>query len=239
MKGKNPISEKLYGVLGNKRRQIMIFTMGALIINLSYSVYNALLGIMQKSVWFITMGVYYAILSIMRIIAVKGEYKQNKTQMPKEISIMRTTGIMFFLLTFTLTGSICLSLKYDLAKSYDTITMITIATYTFPKIVIAVINLIKSKKQDSPLIITIRNISISDALVSMLSMQMSMFATFGEGEAGKSHTMNVITGAGVCFCIVLIGLSMVRNSKKMNKAILHCQPANSVASADTVVLGQH
>lgn len=128
----------------------------------------------------------------MRMLAVRGEYKQDKkAQMPKEISIMRTTGIMLFLLTFTLTGSICLSLKYDLAKSYGTITMITIATYTFPKIVIAVINLVKAKKHDSPLIITIRNISISDALVSMLSMQMSMFATFGKGETGKSHTMNV------------------------------------------------
>lgn len=220
MKGKPSIYEKLCRVFGNKRQQIILVTTGSLIINLSYSVYNALLGIMQKSVWFITMGIYYAILSIMRIIAVRGEYKQDKkTQLPKEISIMRTTGIMLFLLTFTLTGSICLSLKYDLAKSYGTITMITIATYTFPKIVIAVINLVKAKKQDSPLIITIRNISISDALVSMLSMQMSMFATFGKEEAGKSHTMNIITGAGVCFCIVLIGLSMVCNSKKLNKNI--------------------
>lgn len=220
MKGKIPIYEKLCRVFGNKRQQIMIFTMVSLVINLSYSMYNALLGIMQKSVWFITMGIYYAILSIMRIIAVRGEYKQDKkAQMPKEISIMRTTGIMLFLLTFTLTGSICLSLRYDLAKSYGTITMITIATYTFSKIVIAVINLGKAKKQDSPLIITIRNISISDALVSMLSMQMSMFATFGKEEAGKSHIMNVITGAVVCFCIVLIGLSMVHNSKKMNKYI--------------------
>lgn len=215
MKGKKPIYKKLYMVLGNKRQQIIIFTIGSLIINLSYSVFNALLGIMQKSVWFITMGAYYAILSIMRIIAVKGEYKQSKkARMLKEISIMRTTGIMLFLLTFTLTGSICLSLRYDLAKSYDSITMITIATYTFTKIVIAFINSVKAKKHDSPLIITIRNISISDALVSMLSMQMSMFATFGKEESGKSHTMNVITGAGVCFCIVLIGLSMIYNSKQ-------------------------
>lgn len=220
MKGRHPIYEKSCRIFGNKRQQIIIFTTGSLIINLSYSIYNMLLGILQTSIWFLTMGVYYAILSIMRMIAIRDEYRQDKkTQMPKEISIMRTTGIMFFLLTFTLTGSICLSLKYDLAKSYGTITMITIATYTFPKIVIAVINLIKAKKHDSPLITTIRNISISDALVSMLSMQMSMFATFGKEEAEKSHTMNVITGAGVCFCIVLIGLSMVLNSKKMNKNI--------------------
>lgn len=169
MKGKNPIYEKSCRVFGDMRHQIIIFTTGSLMINLSYSVYNTFLGIIQKSIWFLTMGIYYAILSIMRMIAVRGEYKQDKkTQMPKEISIMRTTGIMLFLLTFTLTGSICLSLKYDLAKSYGTIAMITIATYTFPKIVIAVINLVKAKKHDSPLIITIRNISISDALVSML-----------------------------------------------------------------------
>lgn len=61
MKAKNPIYEKLCRVFGNKRQQIIIFTMGSLFINLSYSIYNALLGITQKSVWFITMGIYYAI----------------------------------------------------------------------------------------------------------------------------------------------------------------------------------
>lgn len=220
MKNKNAIYESLYEILKNKRQQIIILTTVSLIINLSYSLYNTLFGIMQKSIWFITTGIYYAILSIMRLIAVKGELKQNKEAgMLKEISIMKTTGIMLFILTFTLTGSICLSLKYDLAKSYGTIMMITIATYTFPKIIIAVHNLIKARKYDTPLIITIRNISISDALVSMLSMQMSMFATFGKGETDKSYTMNVITGAVVCLCIVIIGLLMIYHSKKMNKNI--------------------
>lgn len=66
------------------------------------------------------------------------------------------------------------TLLCNLAKSYGTITMITIATYTFLKIVAAVVNLVKARKYDSLLIIILRNISISDALVSMLSMQMSM-----------------------------------------------------------------
>lgn len=211
---------QLYRILKNKHQQIIILTTGSLIINLFYSLYNTLLGIMQKSIWFITMGIYYAILSIMRLLAVKGELNHNKeSRMLKEFSIMKTIGIMFFLLTFTLTGSICLTLKYDLAKSYDTIIMITIATYTFPKVVIAVNNLIKARKHDTPLIITIRNINISDALVSILSMQMSMFTTFGSGETVKSHTMNVITGAVVCLCIIIIGISMIYHSNKLNKDV--------------------
>lgn len=179
-----------------------------------YAVYNGVLGIWRQSVWFITMGMYYAILSVMRFLAVKAD---KTTQMSRELSIMKTVGILLFLLIFILTGSVCLSLKYDLPKRYGTIAMITIATYTFTKFVIAVINLVKAKKHYTPLIITIRNINISDVLVSILSMQMSMYATFGSEETDKVRTMNVITGAGVCLCIILIGLSMIYYSRKMSK----------------------
>lgn len=205
---------------GNKRQQIMIVTIGSLIINLLYAVYNGVLGIWGQSVWFITMGMYYAVLSIMRVLAVKGEYRSVRTvRMLRELSIMKTVGILLFLLTFILTGSIYLSLKYDLPKRYGTIIMITIATYTFVKVVMAVINFVKARKHYTPLIITIRNISISDALVSLLSMQMSMYATFSRRETDNSYIMHVITGAGVCLCIVLIGVSMIRYSVKMSKNI--------------------
>lgn len=220
MKFKHIPHDTLSKLSGNKRQQIMIVTTGSLIINLLYAVYNGALGILGQSVWFITMGMYYAVLSIMRVLAVKGEYRSDKTlQMPRELSVMKTVGILLLLLTFILTGSICLSLKYDLPKHYGTIIMITIATYTSVKVVMAVINFVKARKHYTPLIITIRNISISDALVSLLSMQMSMYATFGKGETGNSHTMHVITGAGVCLCIVCIGVSMIRYSKKMSQSI--------------------
>ena len=211
MKFKHIPYDTLSKLSGNKRQQIMIVTTGSLIINLLYAVYNGALGIWGQSIWFITMGMYYTVLSIMRVLAVKGEYRTCKTaQMPRELSIMKTVGILLLLLTLILTGSICLSLKYDLPKRYGTIIMITIATYTSVKVVMAVINFVKARKHYTPLIITIRNISISDALVSLLSMQMSMYATFGEGKTDSSHTMHVITGAGICLCIVLIGISMIR-----------------------------
>lgn len=65
------------------------------------------------------MGMYYAV-SIMHVIAVKEEYKQT-AQMPRALSVMKTVGILLLLLTFILTGTICLSLKYNLPKHYDTI----------------------------------------------------------------------------------------------------------------------
>lgn len=219
MKFKHIPYDTLSKLSGDKRQQIMIVTTGSLIINLLYALYNGVLGILGQSVWFITMGMYYAVLSIMRVMAVKEEYKQT-AQMPGELSVMKTVGLLLLLLTFILTGTICLSLKYNLPKRYDTIIMITIATYTFVKVVMSVINFVKARKHYTLLIITIRNISICDALVSLLSLQMSMYATFGKGETDNSHTMHVITGAGVCLCTVWIGVSMIRSSKKMSKNIV-------------------
>lgn len=115
MKYKHIPYNTLSKLSGNKRQQIMIVTTGSLIINLLYAVYNGVLGICEQSVWFITMGMYYMVLSIMRVLVVKGEYRSDRTvQMPRELSIMKSVGVLLLLLTFILTGSICLSLKYDL-----------------------------------------------------------------------------------------------------------------------------
>ena len=76
-----------------------------------------------------------------------------------------------------------------------------------------IVNFIKARKGNTPLIMTIRNISICDAIVSLLSLEKSMYATFGD-ENGNSHIMTILTGAGVCASIILIGISMIRYSNK-------------------------
>ncbi len=197
-----------------RQKRIVIFTGISLLINLLYALYNGFLGVYGQSIWFMTMGIYYAILSCMRFIAIQCAYKNRKNnRIEKEYIIMKADGILLFLLTFVLTGSISLSLKYDLYKEYNEIIMITIATYTFYKVISAIVNFIKARKGNTPLIMTIRNISICDALVSLLSLEKSMYATFGD-ENGNSHIMTILTGAGVCASIILIGISMIRYSNK-------------------------
>lgn len=197
-------------LLKEKRKRIIIITAGSFLVNLLYALYNGFLGIYAQSVWFITMGIYYAILSCMRFIAIQCEYNHRGVhRLDKEQVIMKADGILLFLLAFVLTGSICLSLKYDLYKKYNEIIMITIATYTFYRVISAIVNFIKSKKNNTPLIMTIRNIGICDALVSLLSLEKSMYATFGD-ENGNSYIMTILTGAGVCASIILIGISMIR-----------------------------
>ena len=123
-------------------------------------------------------------------------------------------GILLLVLNFALTGVILLTIAQDTAKRYSEVVVISIATYTFYKIIMAVANMVKVRKTRSPVLITIRNIGTADALVSMLTLQATMLASF-QGKGGlDAKRMNAITGMVVCVLILALGVSMIHYAFK-------------------------
>lgn len=92
--------------------------------------------------------------------------------------------------------------------------MITIATYTFTKITLAIINYIKRNKFNSHIISTIRCIALCDATVSMYSMQKSMLVSFEGMTINKISLMNTLTGAGIVIIVIALGVLLIKKSKK-------------------------
>ena len=126
-------------------------------------------------------------------------------------------GILLLALNFALTGVILLTIAQDTAKRYSEVVVISIAIYTFYKIIMAVANMVKVRKTRSPVLIAIRNIGTADALVSMLTLQATMLASF-QGKGGlDANRMNAITGMVVCVLILALGVSMIRYAFKNQK----------------------
>ena len=126
-------------------------------------------------------------------------------------------GILLLALNFALTGVILLTIAQDTAKRYSEIMVISIAAYTFYKITMAVVNMVKVRKRKSPILITIRNIGAADALVSMLTLQAAMFASFQDKNSLNTNQMNAITGLSVCILISILGISMIWYAWKKKK----------------------
>ena len=55
-------------------------------------------------------------------------------------------GILLLVLNFALTWVILLTIAQDTARRYSEIVVISIATYTFYKIIMAVVNMVKVRK---------------------------------------------------------------------------------------------
>lgn len=203
-------------LLNEPRYRVIYGAAWALAINMLYALYNGALGIVNRSIWFMTMSAYYSILSMTRFSAVLCERRSGGAEARgTEFFVMKLTGALLAVLSITMGGVIHISLAQDIAVRHGTIVMITIAAYTFYKITMAIIRAVKQRKNPSPLLAVIRGIGYADVAASVFTLQRSMIVSFNGMPARDAFIMNVLVGFAACVFILAIGISMiVRGIKK-------------------------
>lgn len=201
-------------IISNQRYRIILSAAVAFVFNLFYAIYHLALGVLNFSFWFIAMCAFYGILATMRFSVVLYERTHQKLSSDDtELFVMKLSGILLVVLGVVLAAVNYISLSQNIAAKHEEIIMITIATYTFYKITIAIVKAVKQRKNPSPLLKTIRNIGYAEVSASILTLQRSMLVSFGSMSAGKIHFMNAVTGAIICLFVLILGSSMIIKSK--------------------------
>ena len=180
----------------------------SLAINFLYAIGNCIVGFLNFSWWFITVGAYYTVLAVTRFSVLQVKRKANGNY-DTELFARRITGVLLVMLSVCIVGVNILSAVKDRGTNFHIIVMITIATYTFTKITIAIIGMVKAKCFTSPAIKTLRNISLADACVSIYSMQRSMLVSFPGMEAADILLLNILTGTAVWIVVLLLGINLI------------------------------
>ena len=179
-----------------------------LVINFVYALGNCLIGFLAHSWWFITVGAYYAVLTVTKFSVLQVKRKANGNY-DTELFARRITGILLVVLSFCIIGVNILSAVKERGTVFHEIVMITIATFTFIKITMAIIGMVKAKHSASPVQKTLRNISLADACVSICSMQRSMLQSFPGMEVNAIQLLNILTGTAVWIIVLLLGINLI------------------------------
>lgn len=202
--------------LQDRERRTIVTASAGFGLNLLYALYNGALGLINYSIWFAAMCAYYIILAAMRFSAVLYGRKRDRGG---EL-VARLFGALFVVLSAVLAGVVRLSLTRDTAVRYGTIVMITIATYTFSKITMAVIRAIWARRNPSGLRAAIRSVGYAEAAASVFTLQKSMLVSFEGMTGAEIYTMNLLTGSAVWLFVFVLGIYMM---KKGGKKIWHSQ----------------
>lgn len=177
--------------------------LGSLILNIAFCAYYFILGTMTKSWWLITLGTYYFILCATRFVVLRAKEMKR--------FVTKFTGWMLILLTLPLIGTVVLSIIKDRGHAFHMIAMIAIATYSFVKIVFAIVNFMKSRRGASAAFVTLRNISLADGFVSIFALQRSMLVSFPGMSGSEVQIMNAAVGSAVCVVVFLLGINLVKS----------------------------
>lgn len=139
-------------IVSSQRYRIILSAAVAFAFNLLYAIYHCVLGVLNISFWFITMCAFYGILATIRFSAVLCE--RNHYKLPSDdtdLFVMKFTGILLVILGIVLATINYVSLSQNIATKHEEIIMITIATYTFYKITMAIVKAVKQHKNPFPL----------------------------------------------------------------------------------------
>lgn len=192
-----------------------------LAVNLLYVAVNTVMYFLYDSMWFVILAVYYGILALMRFLLLRYKAKHEIGSNRKgELHRAVLCSSILLLVNIVLSGAVLMILYAEKGFFYHGILIYMVALYTFYITVYAIVNVVKYRKYNSPVMLTAKIIALSAALVSMLSLETAMLSEFGaEMAETEKRILIAATGGGVSVAVVLMSSFMIVRSVKEMKAI--------------------
>lgn len=190
----------------------------SLFFNIAYSIFEGIIAILLKSIWFGALSSYHMCLSIMRFWIVKNNKidfiaMDNKDiDSSKSWKLHKNCGIVLLILTLALSCAVAQMIVDNKHNDYGQILAIAVAVYTFYKVSISIYNIIRARKHHNPILQTIKNIGFADSLMSLLSLQTALIATFDQGI--DMRHMNIFTGSAVILLTLILAINMIVGANK-------------------------
>lgn len=186
-----------------------------MVINFLYTVFRAVAGVWYGSAWFLSIAAYHFLLGALRAyLAFRYcHVPVEEGAFPYEVNSYKTVGWLLLLLNIPMSGMVVLMVKDNSGFQYPGLVIYLSALYTFYMAAVSVVNLIKSRRLNSPIFLAGKILHFVSAAMSILGLQTAMIARFGGGDSGFRQLMNTMTGAVVCGLALGAGVFMIAKAK--------------------------
>lgn len=141
--------------------------------------------------------------------------------MREELARYRMCGWILLVMNLALSLMVFFMVYWNRTFRHHEITTIALAVYTFTAFTMAIINIVKYRRYNSPVYSASKAISLASASVSMLTLEATMLTTFG-GDTVDALTRKILlgcTGGVISLFVVLMAVYMICQSSKKLKQI--------------------
>ena len=138
--------------------------------------------------------------------------------MREELIKYRACGAVFLLMNLALALIVFFMVYWNRTFEHHMITAIAMAAYTFTAFTVAIVNIVKYRKYNSPVFSASKAISFAAACVSMLTLASTMLTTFGDGTMGSIEQKIMLGSIGFAVSAVVVAMAItmiVQGTKKL------------------------
>ena len=222
---KNFKGENKYAVRWQEdtRFRVTVSLYGTLLWNSLYGIFQLCLGLYHRTFWFTSLGAYYICLGVMRFFLVLHTRKYEVgEEMRRELVKYRACGWVFLVMNLALSLIVFFMLYWNRTFEHHMITAIAMAAYTFTSFTLAIINVVRYRKYNSPVLSASKAISFASACVSMLTLTSTLLTTFSDGTMGDFEQKIMLGSVGIAvscvvvtmaICMIAVGTKKLKNIK--------------------------
>lgn len=206
----------------NARLRVNVSLYGTLIYNTAYALLQLGMGFWHHTFWFYSLAGYYICLAVMRFFLARYTIKHKPGEkMREELIRYRLCGWIFLAMNIALSLMVFFMVYWNRTFRHHETTTIALAAYTFTAFTVAIINMVKYRKYNSPVYSASKAISFASACVSMLTLEATMLTTFGDGtmDAITRKILLGCTGGVISVFVVVMATYMIRQSSKNLKEL--------------------
>lgn len=191
-----------------------------LLINFCFATFKIIFGFLYNSPWLFAVAGYNVILSIMRFVVIFRSQAKGFTEEEEHrrgLQSYHVCGWLMLVLNIAVSVIIFMVIFQKQTIEYHMIVTIALAAFTFYSFTIAIINMIKYRKQKNPVYAAVKRIDMVKSIVSVFTLQAAMLTSFngtGTEESINTGLMNTLTGIAVMVAINTIGAFMIYGAKK-------------------------
>ena len=203
------------------RLRVNISLYGSFAWNALYGIFQLWLGFYHRTFWFYSLGAYYICLAVMRFFLVRHTRKYTPGErMQTELVKYRACGWIFLIMNLALALIIFFMVYFNRTFEQHMITAIAMAAYTFTAFTVAIVNVVKYRKYNSPVFSASKAISFAAACVSMLTLTSTLLTTFSDGTMGPMEQKTMLGSVGVAVSMVIVTMAIymiVTGTKKLKQ----------------------
>lgn len=189
-----------------------------LLVDLIYGLWQIVQGVVVGSAWIGGYGIYNVCHGVVR--AVLARYERKLKALPEDGRKLRLgwrcytiCGFLMVAVNLTMTGLVFQMVWMGRSSHYSEIMVIAVAAFTFYKLIMAIVRVVRCRRSNEPISGAARNLGLAEAMMSLFSLQAALFAVYGGGFEHQL-LMNSLTGFAVCLMTMLGGIGMIVHGRK-------------------------
>ncbi len=174
-------------------------------VSMGFALLKLVMGAWLRSYWLTAVGAYYAGLAVVQFFLLRSFHHQNAK---KQNRVFLWTAVLLSVLTVTMAGVFIQMVRDDRTYSYPGLLIYIMALWAFAKMITAVWNLVRIRRDMEIVLTAVRCVSFATALMSVQSLQTAMLSTFG-GPGQFARMMNAVLGGCITLCMTLLSAGML------------------------------